>query len=258
MRHAPVSALRGVVFCLAAAVSAGPALAQSALGFTGAELTIENSTGDFGAARADLSADFALTPAHGLQLDLGANDAGPRWRGDLAAHLYMAPTERAKYGLFAAVSDTSHASQTAYAAGAEAIWAVGARGSVSARAVLGTVKPGSNDYVFAGLAGRWDISPRTTLTADLSVVDISELAFSARETTAALGIGHRLGDGPATLFTRIERAHFTGRPDSRDETRLALGLTVRFGPRGHGVRNQSFAPIRPLDGLFARGTFALN
>lgn len=234
------------------------AAAQSALGFTAAEFSLEKGTGDYGTARADLSADFAITGAHGLQLDLGASDAGPRWRGDLAAHLYMAPTERAKYGLFAAVGDTSHESQTSWAAGAEGIWALGARGSLAARAGLGSLTPGSNDFVFARLSARYALSDRTALTASLAATDIAEFSYSARETTASLGLRQRLGDGPVTLSARVEHSAFSGSFTSKDETRIVLGLTTRFGPTGHGVRNQPFAPVRPLDGLFARGTFALD
>ncbi|KEO51718.1 hypothetical protein [Thioclava pacifica] len=234
------------------------ATAQSSLGFTAVSFSLEKGSGDFGVTRADLNADFAITDVHGLQIDLGASDAGPRWRGDLAAHLYMAPTERAKYGLFAAVGDTSHESQTSWAIGAEGIWAVGARGSVSARAGLGSVKPGSNDFVFARLSARYALSSRTALTASLAATDIDEFSYSARETTASLGLRHRIGDGPVTLSARIEHSAFSGSFASKDETRVVIGLTTRFGATGHGVRNQPFAPVRPLDGLFARGTFALD
>ncbi|MBC7144132.1 MAG: hypothetical protein H5U24_01865 [Thioclava marina] len=234
------------------------AAAHSALGFTGARFSLEKGTGDFGVTRADVNADFAITEAHGLQIDLGASDAGPRWRGDLAAHLYMAPTERAKYGVFAALGDTSHESQTSWAIGAEAIWAVGARSSISARAGLGSVSPGSNDFVFARLSTRYGLSERTALTASLAVTDIDEFSFSARETTASLGLAHRIGHGPVTVSARIENSALSGSFASKDETRIVIGLTTRFGATGHGIRNQPFAPVRPLDTLFARGTFALD
>lgn len=252
---------RCILAALLLAAPASPSLAQSSLGYIGTSLTGAWGSGDYGVSSMDMQSDFAVTDVHGLQLDLGASDPGTNWRGTLTAHLYMAPRTQAKYGLFASVTDTNHEAQTDYAFGAETMLALGARTELEARGGVGFVHPGSNDYIFGQLSARYGLSDQTTLSADLSALDIEEQAYAARVLRLGIGVQHQIARSPVTLWARVESERVTGDRDYPDETRVVLGLTTRLGAGlrdGQGLRNRPFSVVRPTDPLFARGIIPIS
>jgi opacity protein-like surface antigen len=241
---------RSLLAALLCACLAPAAHAQDSLGFSGFDLGLRHARGDTDISSVDLRGTVHITAVHGLQLDLGASDIGAYWRGGIAAHLFMAPSAKAKYGLFAAINDTNGFADTEYSLGAELIASCGPGCEIEARAGIGTLKPGSNDYIFGRLAGRYALGPQLRAKLALDVIDIEEMAYSARETRLSAGFDYALSDR-LSLDLGVEHARYSGTSPG-DDTRLTLGLTTRFGAQG-----QPFSPVRPIEGLLAHGATPL-
>ena len=85
---------------IASALAVAVPAAADSLGFRYADLTFGAAgaaSGPFGQVR--ISTDVAITGAHGLQLDLGVIGYPGEFLGQIDAHLYLMPANRAKYGV---------------------------------------------------------------------------------------------------------------------------------------------------------------
>lgn len=227
---------------------------SSAIGFSGAELTLGHLSGETSLATLDASADFAITAQHGLQLDLGVADYGEVWFGNIAAHLYLQPSQRAKYGLFLTYSDANDTEASTTEAGVEGIWTLTASTTLTARAGMGRADPSEVDYIFASIGGSHALTEQLALTGNLAVVDADEAAAALTATTLDVGLSYALAAAPVTLHAGASHSRISGTSNARD-TRLAVGLTAALGaPRSARApaAARSFAPVRPLQPLLER------
>ena len=254
------------------AALAGPAAAQSSLGFSQAEFGIGTTTIDgrsIGAA--GLAADFAITGAHGLQFDLAVEDYPTGLLGSITTHLYMHPTTGQKYGLFLQLADVDARDATTVAAGAEGIFDLGPATRAELRGGIGLRSPGSFDFVFAEgrLARR--LSAAVEGYAALRLADVDERGFSALGYDARLGLRWWLPGSGLTLDASAGRSGLTGSGltgsglagsglagSDREpaETVLALAVTLNLGgPRGAGsmAEERLFSRPAPLGPLQLRG-----
>ncbi|SIN91155.1 hypothetical protein [Vannielia litorea] len=234
-----------------------PTQAQSsAIGFSGAELTLGHASGETGTLTTlDASADFAITAQHGLQLDLGIIDYGNIWFGTLAAHAYLQPTQAAKYGLFFAYSDADDREAATTEIGVEGIWSLGSSTTVEARAGMGRADPSEVDYLFASLGARHALTRQLALSGRLGIVDADEARAALTGTTLDLGLSYHLPDAPVALSLGASHTRISG-THTASETRVTIGLTAAIG----GARTarataaqRNFAPVRPLQPLLERG-----
>ncbi|WP_322865909.1 hypothetical protein U5922_006695 [Aquicoccus sp. G2-2] len=228
---------------------------DSGLGILGGGVTLAHAGGNTPISRLDAYLDTAITRHHGAQLDFGLTRFPGHDDGRIALHLYMAPGGQAKYGVFAAYSDVNNHPASARSAGIEALWALGPRALIEARAGIGTAT-GSNDFVFASLRGQRAITAQLTATARLGLIDLDEKARRHREIVAGLGLTYRLSQNLSLGFG-VTHSHITGRPALADDTSAHLTLTARFGTAATRLRAAPFSPIRPLTGLYARGALPI-
>lgn len=240
----------------ALALSALNAQAQdSAIGFTGAALSLGGDSGGQGAStRIDGSIDVAITRQHGLQLDLGAVDYGAVWFGNIAAHLYLQPTAGAKYGLFLAYADANDIEAATLEAGVEGMWSLGRDLTVGLRAGIGRADPSEVDYIFAGADARYALSDRLALSAGLALLDADEAAAAYTLAQADLAVSYALPRAPLEITAGLRHTAISG-SRAQSDTRAFLGLTAWVGPArsAHApVSHRRFAPVRPLRGLLAR------
>ena len=162
-----------------------PALAQSSLGITGAELSFGAVQDESGATRMDGRAvvDVAITDVHGFQGDLGFADTEAGGVGTVAAHLYMAPREGQKYGLFAQLSDVDGRSMTYGAIGAEGMLSITPETLVEGRAGIGAANDGGLDFMFASLGLAHSYSSALEISATLDLAEFDEPSPCAQSPT---------------------------------------------------------------------------
>lgn len=244
---------RAVALSVLSACALAPlaAKAQSSLGFRQVEAAI-GATGTQGDLRAGarLSADLAITAAHGLQFDLSLADQPAGMLGAIDAHLYLTPRPDRSYGLFGHLSDLDGTDSTTVAAGAEARLALGARARAEVKAGIGVRNPGSFDFLFVEGWAERDLSPRVTLIAGAMAADYDEPGFSATGWQAEAGL--RLALAPnAALEATVGHSGLAGADGDGGEGFARLGLTVSFGGGRDGAR--LFRPARPLAPLQLRG-----
>ncbi|MBY6047366.1 hypothetical protein [Vannielia litorea] len=228
---------------------------SSAIGFSAAELTFGHLSGESGSlSTLDASADFAITAHHGFQLDVGVVDYGEVWFGNIAAHLYLQPSQQAKYGLFLAYSDANDTEASTIEAGIEGIWSLTPATTLTARAGMGRADPSEMDYIFGSIGLEQAITDQLAITGRLAVVDADEASTALTATTLDLGLRYHLPSAPVSLYVGASHSHISG-TISTDETRLALGLTAAIGgPRSARApaATRQFAPVRPLRPLLER------
>ncbi|MFY0632817.1 MAG: hypothetical protein JXQ91_03335 [Vannielia sp.] len=231
-------------------------LAQSsAIGFSGAELSLGHINGDSGSLTTlDANADFAITAQHGFQLDVTVVDYGATWFGAIAGHLYLQPTRHAKYGVFFAYADANDIEAATFDAGVEGIWSLGTATTLTARAGLGRADPSEVDYIFASLGARQALTDQLSLTGSIALLDADEARASFTAATYDLGLAYALPSAPIEAYIGASHTRISGSLATA-ETRLAIGLTARIGgPRTAraAAAARSFAPVRPLRPLLER------
>ena len=242
----------------AAAALSGPAAADS-LGFRFADVVVDGGTLDDsaqGAAR--VTADFALSDVHGLQLDLGAVGYSGEFLGQLDAHLYMMPTGAAKYGLFFSLADMDGREATIAMAGVEAMFALSPRTEVHGRAGLGMARPNNVDFITASLGGSHALNDSVAVFADLTVTEFDEVALRAVASTVQIGVNYQPLGRPWEVSASLVRDGLTGRDAATFETRAELGFTWHLGAGGGAKRNiaaRAFANTQPFDPALRRGMF---
>ncbi len=249
--------MRTLLFAILTSVSVSAAAqAQSSLGITGAAFSlgmVEDEGGDYrGDARAVV--DVAITDVHGFQGDLGFSDSQSGLVGTVATHLYMAPREGQKYGLFAALSDVDGRSMLYGSFGAEGMLAFGNNTVVEARAGLGWADTDGLDYIFGGFTVAQALSPAFEIEISLDIAEFDEPSLSAVSYDAGLRAQYSPEGSPWGAYASVTHSGLTGRDGSGGDTRIGLGLTLSLGTAG-GV-NPHTRPFRtpdPVAPLLRRG-----
>jgi hypothetical protein len=243
------------VVCLAVMGLCGPAQADS-LGFRFADISAAGtSIGEFSGR---LSADFAITPSLGVQLDLGAVGYEEEYLGQIDAHLYMMPTDAAKYGLFFSLADMDGREATIGMAGIEAMFALSERTEVHGRAGIGMAMPGNMDFITLSVGASHAFSDQVAVFGDLTMAEFDEAALRAVGSSARIGVSYQPLAQPWEVSVSLVRDGLTGRDAAAFETRAELGFTLHLGAGGGAVRGlgaRGFASPQPVDPLLRRGRF---
>lgn len=236
-----------------------PAAYADSVGFQFADITIGGVThGGEVRGRAQLSGDFALTEAHGLQLDLGIVSYGHEFLGQIDAHLYMMPTEVAKYGVFASLADMDGREATIGMVGVEAMFAVSDSTDVHGRAGIGMAIPGTMDFITASLGASHAVNDQVAIFGDLTVTEIDEASLRAIATSVRLGGRYQPAGQAWEVSASLVRDGLTGRDAAAFETRVELGFTLHLGAGGGAKRSLStrgFGNTQPFDAALRRGMF---
>jgi hypothetical protein len=247
-------------FCgaVALAVLSSPASADS-LGFRFADVTVAGVAGDGDVlGHAQLSTDFAITDAHGLQLDLGVTAYDGEFLGQIDGHLYMMPTPAAKYGLFFSLADMDGREATIAFAGVEGMFAVADRTEVHGRAGIGMALPGDMDFITLSAGASHAVSSTVAVFGDVMVTEVDEADLRAIGTSARLGVSYQPDGRPWDVTASVVHDGVTGRDAAAFETRAEIGFTWHFGAGGGAKRSLSargFANAQPFDALLRRGMF---
>lgn len=232
------------------------ATADSGIGFQGTEATLGYiSYGDTSVATADGLLDYAITRNHGLQLDLGTTSFEDHWQGTVSSHLYMSPTDSAKYGLFAAYTDINDDDAHIAMTGIEGLWRLSDGTGLDMRAGLGLLNPDNRDFIFASGHISQTVGPNTDLIAGLAAYDMEETGFASRDITVNVGAIRHFETAPIDLNVDLYHSFVDDTGNHDDETGLHLAMTWRPGTNAFDMRRTawtSFEPVRPLTGLFAR------
>ena len=245
---------------LAAAVVAlsSPASADS-LGFRFADISLGATTND-GALTGQIhaTADFAITDAHGVQLDLGAVGYSGEFLGQLDGHLYMMPTDKAKYGLYFSLADMDGREATIASVGVEGMFALSDRTELHGRAGIGMAMQGDMDFITVSLGASHAVNDQVAIFGDITVAEFDEAALRAVGTTAQIGVSYQPVGRPWEVSASLVHDGLTGRDSAAFETRAELGFTWHLGAGGGAKRSLSaraFASPQPFDPLLRRGIF---
>lgn len=243
---------------IALAVLTSPAAADS-LGFRFADLSAGLADdGTITSAQARISADFAITDNHGLQLDFGAVGYSGEYLGQIDAHLYMMPTQAAKYGVFASLADVDGREATIAMAGIEAMFALSERTELHGRAGIGMALPGNIDFITASLGASYALNDQMAVFGDLTVAEFDEASLRAISASARLGARYQPAGQAWEVAASLVHDGLTGRDAARFETRIELGFTWHLGAGGgakRGLATRAFATTQPFDPLLRRGLF---
>ena len=246
------------LLAIALAALTSPAAADS-LGFRFADLTAVSTTNGnaiFDQTRA--SVDFAITDQHGVQFDLGATGYQGEYLGQLDGHLYMMPTQGAKYGLFFSLADMDGREATVGLVGVEGMFAISDSTEVHGRAGIGMALPGNMDFITLSLGASHALSDQVAIYGGASVTEFDEAALRAVGTTARLGVSYQPLGRPWEISAAFVRDGLTGRDAAAFETRAEVGFTWHLGAGGGAKRSlaaRSFANPQPFDPLLRRGMF---
>ena len=212
----------------------GSAFAQSSLGIIGAALSFGMTEDEAGSARMDgaVTVDVAITGVHGFQGDLRFADTGGGGIGALGAHVYMAPHEGQKYGLFARFSDVDGRSMMWGALGAEGMVSLAPATTLEVQGGLGAADVRGLDFIFGGATLAYALSPNFEVSAALDVADFDETAFRATSYEAGLRASYSPEGAPWGVYGSLTHSGLTGRDGAPGETRIGFGLTLTFGSSG--------------------------
>lgn len=245
---------------LALAVLLLPAAApasDSGIGLAFAEIGVAAAAGDY-RAEGRLTGDFRITGVHGLQLDLGLADGDSGLVGQIDAHLYMAPQDRLKYGLFLSLADVDGREATMAMAGVEGLWALAPGTVLSGRAAVGYARPQALDFIAVSARLDHALSDDLSVFLELGMAEIDEASLRAVTRQARAGIALEPVGQPFTVTLAVARDDITGRDAAPAESRAELGLTFRFGANGGArrpVRDRAFPSPQPFAPLIAAGLF---
>ena len=236
----------------------GPAAADS-LGFRFADVSVGGTASQDGAfAQARGSADFAITDAHGVQLDLAAVGYAGEYLGQIDGHLYMMPTARAKYGLFFSLADMDGREATIGSVGVEGMFALSDSTELHGRAGIGMALPGKMDFITLSLGASHALSDQVAVFGDLTVAEFDEASLRAVGMVARIGVSYQPAGRPWEVSASLVRDGLTGRDAAAFETRAELGVTLHLGAGGgakRGLSARAFASPQAFDPLLRRGMF---
>lgn len=232
-----------------------PASADS-LGFRFADISAAGtSTGEL-AGR--LSADFAITQSHGVQLDLAAVGHGSEFLGQIDGHLYMMPTDAAKYGLFFSLADMDGREATIGVIGVEAMFALSDRTEMHGRAGIGMAMPGNIDFITLSVGASHALGDQIAAFGDVTVAEFDKVALRAAGISSRIGVRYQPAAQPWEMSASLVRDGLTGRDAAAFETRAELGFVLHLGAVGgvmRGLDARGFASPQPFDPLLRRGRF---
>ena len=243
------------VFVAIFACLAGPLAAQGSLGITGASLSVGVIEDEAGASRVEGAAvvDVAITDVHGFQGDLSFADTIAGGVGSVAAHLYMAPREGQKFGLFAQLNDIDGRALTWVSVGAEGMVSLGYDTSLEARAGIGAATEGGLDYVFGGLSLSHALSSAFDIEATLDLAEFDETALRAISYEAGLTATYSPEDAPWGVYASLSHAGLSGRDGRAGATRIGFGLSLTLGNTGGtNPRTRPFRSVDPVAPLLRR------
>ncbi len=226
--------MRAYLVALLIGLSCPAAQAQSSLGITGADFNLGVAQDESGSARSRASAtvDVAITGVHGFQGDLSFDDTASGGIGGVAAHLYMAPRDGQKYGVFAALSDVDGRSMMWGSLGAEGMLALSPDTSFEVRAGFGVSDADALDFIFGGVGLAHELTPEITLAGRLDVADFDEAVFRATSWDAGVTATWSPRNGPWGLQAGVTRSGLAGRDGAPGETRVSFGVTLSLGTAG--------------------------
>ncbi len=229
-----------------------PAFAQSSLGITGATFTFGMSDDEAGENRTEAatSVDVAITEVHGFQGDLRFADTVGGGIGGLGAHLYMAPRDGQKYGLFAQLSDVDGRSMMWGTIGAEGMVSLSEDTMLEVQGGIGASDVDGLDFVFAGLALSHAFSPSLELTAGIDIADFDESSFRAVSHEASLTLRYSAENSPWGAYASVTHSGLSGRDGADAATRIGFGISIDLGTAGgidpstrHFRYNDPVAPL---------------
>jgi hypothetical protein len=204
-----------------------------------------------------ISGDYRITDAHGVQLGLVAADRPGGWIGQFDGHLYLQPAPDRKYGVFATLADINDRSAGIGTAGIEMMWEVAPGTVIEGRAGAG-LATGGIDFIAVSGSLSHALGHTTEGFIRGGLAEFDEAALSAVGYTVGTGIRHHLGGTGLELSVAISANGLAGRDSAKAITQVDLGLTWRFGAdRGarRPVASRSFETIQPFDPLIVRGLF---
>lgn len=202
-----------------------------------------------------LTGDFTTGPAHGIQVDLAAEDYDTGYLGQVDLHFYLAPQGTWKYGFYASIADMNDMELTVGHAGVAAMVELAPGTVFEASAGVGLLRsPGLDTVDFVTVSGGIShaISDRTAVFAEGTVSQFEEVSIQATGYEAMAGVRHALGDGRIELTAALGTIGLTGRDSAPAETTALLGMTWRFsGGKGQrrDLSQRAFGtsqPARPL------------
>lgn len=240
------------VFVAIFACMAGPLAAQSDLGLTGAQLSVGVTEDEAGASRVEGAAvvDVAITDVHGFQGDLSFADTVAGGVGTVGVHLYMAPREGQKYGLFAQLNDIDGRALTWISVGAEGMVSLGYDTSLQARAGIGAATEGGLDYVFGGLSVAHALTNALEIEASFDIAEFDEASLRAISYEAGLVARYSPEGAPWGVYASVSHGGLEGRDGRAGATRIGFGLSLTLGNTGGtdpGTRPfRSVDPVAPL------------
>lgn len=249
----------GYLFLAAACVALSSPAAADSLGFRFADISI-GGTASAGkmAGQFHASADFAVTDVHGLQLDIGVIGYSSEFLGQIDGHIYMMPTEAAKYGLYFSLADMDGREATIASVGVEGMFALSERTELHGRAGLGMAMPGTMDFITLSMGASHALNEQVAVSADVTVAEYDEAALRAVGSTARVGVNYQPLGRPWEVSASVVRDGLTGRDAAAFETRAELGFTLHLGAGGgakRGLPSRAFASPQPFDPLLRRGMF---
>ena len=242
--------LVAILACLAA-----PVAAQSSLGIKGAQFSVGVSEDEAGASQVEGAAvvDVAITDAHGFQGDLSFADTVAGGIGGVAAHLYMAPREGQKYGLFAQLNDIDGRALTWVSVGAEGMLSLNDTTTVQAQAGIGAATDNGLDYIFGGASVTHALTQSFEIEAAIDVADFDEPALRATSYEAGITARYSPEGAPWGLYASVSHAGLSGRDGEAGATRIGFGLSLTLGNTGGtNPRTRPFRSVDPVAPLLRR------
>ncbi len=247
---------RSLVFAVAVLSSSNPAVSQSSLGLTGAELRFGYSDLEGASGFTDVAVDVAITEFHGLQGDIVLSDTISGTIRSLALHAYLTPTAGQKYGLFTYIGDVDGRSATYGGGGVEGLFALSPRTAIDGRAGLGLTHRSGFDFIFAEFGASHDFTPEFGATIGLQIAEFDEAAFSAMAYQGRVGISYRPDGQPFGVFADLTHDRLSGRDARPSQTSLRAGLSISLGnTRRGGPETRNFSTVEPLGALIRRDLF---
>ena len=244
---------------IASALAVAVPAAADSLGFRYADLTFGAAgaaSGPLGQVR--ISTDVAITGAHGLQLDLGVIGYPGEFLGQIDAHLYMIPTNRAKYGVYFSLADVDGREATIASVGVEAMFALSANTALHGRAGTGMAMPGHLDFITASLGINHALTKQVAIFAGMTATEIDETSLRAVAITTHLGARYQPTGKAWEVSASLVHDGLTGRDAAAFETRGELNFTLHLGAEGaanRGLAMRAFTSPQPFDPLLRRGVF---
>lgn len=251
--------MRRALALAAVLLPAAAAASDSGIGLAFADFTAAAvSTEDGANAALSITGDFRITGNHGLQLDFGLTDDPSGLIGQIDAHLYMAPQDDRKFGLFLSLADIDGREATVAQAGVEGMVALSPGTVLGGRAALGYARPRALDFI--AVSGRLSqaLSDDLTLFAEFGLAEVDEEALRAVSRQARAGLVWEPQGSRFAATLALSRDAVSGRDARPAETRAEFGLTFRFSSDGGArrpLRERPFPAPQPFAPLIAAGLF---